>query len=101
MSRMFLAVVVIGLFSGCQKSDSEIVAARQWKVESNPLLGDWIKFSEDKNKGLFVSNDTIYKNGTPEAVIDSLDYLFDHYVLTIYSLETKQSAKYIDKGSAE
>lgn len=99
--RVLLFLLLAALFSGCQKSDSEIVAARQWKYGEGYRIGDWIEFSEDKNKGLFVSNDTIYKNGTPEAVIDALDYNFDHYVLTIHSLDNKQSGTYIDKGSAE
>lgn len=101
MYKILLALIGLVLFSSCQKSDAEIITARQWKYGDGYSIGDWIEFSENKNGNLFVSNDTIYKNGKPEAFVDALDYEFDHYVLTVRSLENNQSGNYFDKGSAE
>ncbi|PZR19405.1 MAG: hypothetical protein DI539_14120 [Flavobacterium psychrophilum] len=95
---VFLLITLMFIIS-CQNSNSEIVKDRQWK--GGPLLGDWITFSENKNEGLYVSNDTIYKNGKPEAIITSVTYEIDHYVMNISSLDGKQKGTYFDKGRTE
>lgn len=99
MKRVVFFIFGIILFSSCQKSTSEIVTARQWK--GGPLLGDWITFSEDKNDGLYVSNDTIYKNRKPKALITSVTYKIDHYVMEVSSLDGMQKGTYFDKGRTE
>lgn len=74
MSKIVLILITLILFCSCQKTNSKIVAERQWKAGSLPFLGDWLKFSENKKGRLFISNDTIYKSGKAAAIIDSLDY---------------------------
>jgi len=92
-----LAVTAVG----CQHSNSDIVAARRWKATGGFNLGDMITFSDEKGDGLYISNDTVYKDGEPEALIASTTYETDHYVLTLHSLDHKQTGTYIDKGRAE
>lgn len=99
MYKIIFVSVVLMFLSSCQNSNSEIVKDRQWKGGS--LLGDWLKFSDDKNDGLYVNNDTIYKNGKPEAIIISVTYKVDHYVLNVSSLDGKQKGTYFDKGQTE
>lgn len=93
---MFLFAILF--FGSCQKPNDEIITARQWK--GGPLLGDWLIFSEDKNAGLYISNDTIYKDGAPKGLVKSVTYETDHYVMNVSSLDGKQKATYFDKGSA-
>jgi len=89
------------LLSACQHSNSEIVAARQWKADSGYNIGDMITFSDDKADGLFISNDTIYEDGEPEALVASTTYNTDHYVMVLHSIDHKLTGRYIDKGRAE
>jgi hypothetical protein len=99
MKRFVFFILGIILFSSCQKSTSEIVTARQWK--GGPLLGDWITFSDKKDGRYYVSNDTIYKNGKPEAIITSVAYKVDHYVMEVSSLDERKRGTYFDKGRTE
>jgi hypothetical protein len=101
MKNIILFFLLIATVTSCQHSNTDIVAARRWKAASKPLLGDWLTFSENKNGRLFISNDTIYKNGQPTALVISTEYNIDHYVLTIHSIDHKQTGTYIDKGRAE
>lgn len=100
MNRIVLLLIGLILFGSCQRSNTEIVSARQWKAKSKPLLGDVMVFSQ-KNNRLYVSNDTIYKDGKPAALVISTTYDIDHYVLTLHSIDHKQTGTYIDNGRAE
>lgn len=99
MNKVVFVLIGLLLLDSCQKSNSEIVAGRQWK--GGPLLGDWLVFSDTKNDGFYVSNDTIYKYGNAEAIITSVTYNVDHYVMDVSSLDGKENATYFDKGHAE
>lgn len=98
MHKIILTLMVLMFLSSCQKSNDEIITARQWK--GGPLLGDLVTFSEDKNAKLYISNDTIYNNAKPQAIVNSITYEVDHYVMKVISLDGKQKATYFDKGSA-
>lgn len=97
-----IAILIIALlFAGCRQSNSEIASSRQWKADTNNLIGDFIIFSKDKNKGLYVENDTIYSDGKPKALLISTSYYVDHYVMIVNSIDHKTSARYVDKGRAK
>lgn len=61
----------------------------------------FITFSNDKNTGLFVNNDTIYFDGQPKALLIATSYNVDHYIMTVNSIDNKTSATYVDKGQAK
>jgi len=101
MKKMVLFFILAVTAAGCQQSDSEIVADRQWKADSNNLLGDFVTFSKVKDSGLYISNDTIYYDGMPKALLISTSYNVDHYIMTVNSMDHKTAATYVDKGRAK
>jgi len=99
--KIITCLSAILLLIGCQQTNEDIVSVRKWKASDGYNLGDMITFSGNKTGGLYISNDTIYRDGRPEALVVSTEYNIDHYVLTLHSIDHKQTGKYIDKGRAE
>ena len=89
------------LLIGCRQTNEDIVSVRKWKASDGYTVGDIITFSDNKSEGIYISNDTIYKDGQPKAVVTSTTYNVDHYVMVMHSLDHKQTGTYIDKGRAE
>ena len=95
--RKLLKLVLITCLFSCGKTNEKIVITHHWK---GGCIGDWLKFSAEPNgKGLYLSNDTIIKQNRPVAVIDSVYYHFDHYVMALRSINTGQECLYFDKGT--
>jgi len=74
-------------FLSC-RSDSEVLLNSHWKWGESYRLWDGIDFKEGKiAEGYSIENDTVYKDGEVKAVIDSLWYRYDHYMVQIRSTE--------------
>jgi len=101
MRKITLIFIVALIVVNCQQSNSEIAGDRVWKAGEGNLLGDFITFSQDKEKGLYVDNDTIYLDGKPKALLISTSYNVDHYIMKVNSIDHKQSSTYYDKGRAK
>lgn len=67
-----------------------------WKYSDGVSLGDWIDF---KNSTFSVSNDTIFSNKLPVAIIVSTKTsIFESKRTLIFeSIENKQKGTYIEK----
>jgi len=98
--KKFVVCLFLALFcTACNNvSDSEIVVQHHWKyTHGSHRLGDWVVFSKEKNTGLFLSNDTIYRDGEPVALLTSLVHLVDHYKMEVTSLRSGRSGYYTEK----
>ena len=79
----------------CSKTNEEIITSHKWKHGSGyPVAGDWI----DLSNGTVFSNDTIYKNNNPVAVVDSISTYYNEYRLYLKSLSDNKSGTYAEKG---
>jgi hypothetical protein len=94
MKKIVAIIILLCLFS-CTKSKEEVVTSHQWKYGEGYHVGDWIDFSRDVHS---YSNDTIFKNGIPVGLVDTITTHYGEYRLYVKSFSGGKKGLYFEKG---
>jgi len=96
--KKILAILIVASFYNCKGKD-EIVVSHKLKYGEGYHIGDFPRFKDTLSKeGYYYTNDTIYKEGTPVALVEKTEYYVDHYLLYITSLSKGEKGLYMEFG---
>lgn len=94
--KKLAAISSLVLLFSCAKTNKEIVTSHMWKPGGGyPVAGNWLDFSLGT---VSFSNDTVYNDANPVAVVDSITTYYGEYRLHLKSLSGNNSGTYVEKG---